>query len=143
MENEFDYFERENTEFDQQEIKIKQLLDNWEEVEIDESLLAARKLAYYFDGQIIDLLEYNDKNCFIGDQKNMQSKNFNASSYDSVLPKYLFSSQTFEIIEKLSMKYNQGLSSFLSFTQNNNEKIEEFIEQPLINCVVLFLINFQ
>ena len=139
LENEFDYFERENTEFDQQEIKIKQLLDNWEEVEIDESLLVARKLAYYFDGQIIDLLEYNDKNCFIGDQKNMQSKNFNASSYDSVLPKYLFSSQTFEIIEKLSMKYNQGLSSFLSFTQNNNEKIEEFIEQPFNQlCCAVF-----
>ncbi|CAD5937513.1 McrB family protein [Planktothrix agardhii] len=139
LENEFDYFERENTEFAQQEIKIKQILDNWEEVEVDESLLAARKLAYYFDGQIIDLLEYNDKNYFIGDQKNMQSKNFTAFSYDSVLPKYLFSSQTFEIIEQLSMKYNQGLSSFLSFTQNNNEKIEEFIEQPFNQlCCAVF-----
>ncbi|GDZ96308.1 ATPase [Planktothrix agardhii CCAP 1459/11A] len=138
LENEFDDFERENTEFYEQEIKIKQILDNWEEVEIDESLLAARKLAYYFDGQIIDLLEYNDKNCFTGDQKNMQSKNFNAFSY-SVLPKYLFSSQTFEIIEQLSIKYNQGLSSFRSFTQNNNEKIEEFIEQPFNQlCCAVF-----
>jgi len=139
LENEFDDFERENTEFYEQEIKIKQILDNWEEVEIDESLLAARKLAYYFDGQIIDLLEYNEKNCFTGDKKNMQSKNLPAFSYDSVLPKYLFSSQTFEIIEQLSIKYNQGLSSFLSFTQKNNEKIEEFIEQPFNQlCCAVF-----
>ncbi|WP_242048886.1 McrB family protein [Planktothrix sp. FACHB-1365] len=139
LENEFDDFERENTKLYEQEIKIKQILDNWEEVELDESLLAARELAKYFNGQIINLLEYNDKNSFIGDQKNMQSKNFTAFSYDSVLPKYLFSSQTFEIIEQLSIKYNQGLSSFLSFTQNNNEKIEEFIEQPFNQlCCAVF-----
>ncbi|MGB3511265.1 MAG: AAA family ATPase [Microcoleaceae cyanobacterium] len=119
-----DEFNRNETEMATLEKSWEYLNQNWEEVELSKLTRTAKRLANYFSGEVVTI-----------DFTQNKKRSMKKVKDDSILPKYLFSEKTFELLLNLEQIYNKTkkIDSGMTIIDSSiihNDAIIEYVEQP-------------
>nr|MDJ0553778.1 AAA family ATPase [Microcoleaceae cyanobacterium MO_207.B10] len=128
--DENDEFQRNETETAILEKSWEYLTQNSEEVELDQLTRTAKRLANYFNGEVVKIDFTKNTKINLKTIRNMRQV-----KDDSVLPKYLFSEKTFEIFLDLEQIYSRNKKLNLGITIIDspiihNYEIMEYVEEP-------------